>query len=224
MTLRARLCYIGTVEITWLGHSCFRIKGNQAEIITDPFPPESGYNLGKPTARIVTVSHQHLSHNYVQGVGGDPKLVTTPGEYEISGVLIIGIASYHDAEGGRSRGRNTIYLMEVDGISVCHLGDLGQALTDEQAEEIDNADVLLMPVGGVSTMNAAAASAVVRQLEPKIVIPMHYQTPVLKRELEPVDNFLREMGMAEVAPQPKLSVTRSNLPAPTQVVVLDYKG
>ena len=146
------------MDITWLGHSCFKIKGSQASVITDPFPPDLGYSLGKATANIVTVSHQHPSHSYVQGIGGEPRIIKGPGEYEISGILIIGVATFHDAEGGGKRGKNTIYLMEVDGVSVCHLGDLGHVLTSEQVEEIGNVDVLLLPVGGVSTIDAALAA------------------------------------------------------------------
>ncbi len=211
-----------SVDINWLGHSCFRIRGSQGVIITDPYPPDLGYSLGKPTARIVTVSHQHPSHSYVKGVGGEPKLVTGPGEYEISDVLIIGIATFHDADGGRNRGKNTVYLMEVDGVSICHLGDLGHVLTAEQVEEIDDVDVLLLPVGGVSTINAPMAAEVIRRLEPKAVVPMHYKTPALSRKLEPVEEFLKEMGMEQTNSQPKLSLTKSNLPVSTQVFLLDY--
>jgi L-ascorbate metabolism protein UlaG (beta-lactamase superfamily) len=205
-----------------LGHSCFRIKGSRAVVITDPFPPDLGYSLGKPTASIVTVSHQHPSHSYIQGIGGEPRIVRGPGEYEISGVLIIGIATFHDAEGGRKRGKNTVYLMEVDGISVCHLGDLGHVLTSEQVEEIGNVDVLLLPVGGVSTIDAAMAAEVIRQLEPKAVVPMHYKTPLISRELEPVEKFLKEMGMEQIDPLPKLSLTKSSLPVSTQVFLLSF--
>ncbi len=210
------------MEINWLGHSCFRIKGSQATIITDPYPPDLGYSLGKPVARIVTVSHQHPSHSYVQGVDGNPKLVTGPGEYEISGIMIVGTVTFHDAEGGKNKGKNTVYLMEVDGVLVCHLGDLGHVLTAGQVEEIDNVDVLLLPVGGVSTINASMAAEVIRQLEPKVVVPMHYKTPALNRELEPVEKFLKEMGVGQINPQPKLSFTKSSLPASMQVVLLDY--
>ena len=210
------------MDITWLGHSCFRIKGSHATVITDPYSPDLGYSLGKPTAHIVTVSHQHPGHSYVQGIGGQPKLVKGPGEYEISGVLISGIATFHDGERGKKRGKNTVYLMEIDEISVCHLGDLGHVLTGEQVEEIDNVDVLLLPVGGVSTINAPMAAEVVRQLEPKAVIPMHYKTPALSWELEPVERFLKEIGAKEVNSQPKLSLTKSNLPASSQVILLDY--
>ncbi|MDP2930904.1 MAG: MBL fold metallo-hydrolase [Chloroflexota bacterium] len=210
------------MNINWLGHSCFRIKGSQATVITDPYSPDLGYTLGKHTAQIVTVSHPHPGHNYVEGIGGEPKVIKGPGEYEISGVLIIGVATFHDAEKGEKRGKNTAYLINVDEISVCHLGDLGHVLTARQVEELDNVDVLLLPVGGVSTINATVAAEIVRQLEPKVVIPMHYQTPVLKRELEPVDRFLKEIGVTQVNRQPKLSFTKANLPLTTQVFLLEY--
>jgi len=210
------------MDISWLGHSCFRIRGSHTIVITDPYPPGLGYSLGKPNARIVTVSHHHPGHSYVQGIGGEPRPVTGPGEYEIGGVLIIGIATFHDGEGGRKRGKNTAYLMEIDEISVCHLGDLGHVLTAEQVEELDNVDVLLLPVGGVSTINAPMAAEVVRQLEPKAVVPMHYKTSALSWELEPVARFLKEIGVKQVNSQPKLSLTRSSLPASTQVFLLDY--
>jgi L-ascorbate metabolism protein UlaG (beta-lactamase superfamily) len=210
------------MEITWLGHSCFRIRGSHTTIITDPYSPDLGYSLGKPTAHIVTVSHQHPGHSYVSGIGGEPKLVTRPGEYEINGVLIIGMTTFHDTEGGKNRGKNTIYLIEIDEVSICHLGDLGHVLTTKQVEEIDNIDVLLIPVGGVSTIDAARAAEVVRQLDPKVVVPMHYKTEALNRELDPVDKFLKEMGSKQIEPQPKLSVTKANLPLSTQVFLLNY--
>lgn len=210
------------MDINYLGHSCFKIKGKNATVITDPFPPDLGYSLGKPTARIVTVSHSDPGHSYVKGVGGEPHLINGPGEYEIAGVLIIGIATFHDKERGKKKGKNTIYLMEIDEISVCHLGDLGHVLTSEQVEEIDNVDVLLLPVGGVSTINASLAAEVVRQLEPKVIIPMHYKTPLLKRELEPVDRFLKEIGAKQTEPQPKASFTKTTLPTTAQVFLLDY--
>ena len=212
------------MDITWLGHSCFRIKGRHSAIVTDPYSPEVGYSLGKPAAQIVTISHQHPGHSYGEGVTGGPRPVKGPGEYEISGVLIIGIATFHDADGGKTWGKNTVYLMEIDEISVCHLGDLGHVLTGDQVEQLDNVDVLLLPVGGLSTIDAPKAAGVVRQLEPNVVIPMHYKTEAIKRELAPVDRFLKEMGLKEVTPQPKFSCTKANLPLSTQVVLLDYTG
>ncbi len=208
------------MDITWLGLSCFRIRGSQAIIITDPFPPGLGYTLGKQTADIVTVSHQHPSHSYDQGISGEHRLLRGPGEYEISGVLILGIAAYHDAVKGQSRGKNTLYLMEIDGVAVCHLGDIGHVLSDEQVEEMGNVDILMLPVGGVSTINAAMAAEIIRKLEPKAVLPMHYKTPKTDRELEPVENFLKEMGLGPVESRPKFSVSKSNLPISTQVILL----
>ncbi len=210
------------MDINWLGHSCFRIKGAQATVITDPYSPDLGYSLGNPAARIVTISHQHPGHAYSQGVGDNPKVIAGPGEYDVNGVLIIGTATFHDGEEGRTRGKNTVYLIEIDEISICHLGDLGHVLTAAQVEEIGNVDVLMLPVGGVSTINAPMAAEVVRQLEPIIVLPMHYKTAALNRALEPVDRFLQEMGVKEANPQPKLALTRAKLPLTTQVVLLDY--
>ena len=210
------------MDITWLGHSCFRLRGSRATVIVDPYSPSLGYSLGKPSAHIACVSHQHPGHCYVQGIGDGPRLITGPGEYEISGVLIIGIATFHDQEGGSKRGKNTVYIIEIDEVSVCHLGDLGHVLTAEQVEELGNVDVLLLPVGGVSTINAPMAAEVVRQLEPKIVIPMHYKTQALSRELEPVERFLKEIGIKEANLQPKLSISKSSLPDSTQVFLLNY--
>jgi L-ascorbate metabolism protein UlaG (beta-lactamase superfamily) len=208
------------VDITWLGHSCFRIRGNQAVIITDPFPTGLGYTLGKQTADIVTISHPHPSHSYAAGIIEQHRLVKGPGEYEISGVLILGITTYHDAVKGQSKGKNTAYLMEIDGLTICHLGDIGHVLGDDQIEELGNIDILILPVGGVSTINASMAAQTVRKVEPKVVIPMHYKTPKTNRDLEPVENFLKEMGQTQAEPRPKFTVSKSNLPLTLQVIVL----
>jgi len=208
------------VDITWLGHSCFRIRGNQAIIITDPFPPNIGYSLGKQTVDIVTISHTHPNHSYNEGIIGEHHLVKGPGEYEIAGVLMLGLSTFHDNVKGQSKGKNTVYLFEVDGVMICHLGDIGHVLNDDQIEEMGNVDILMVPVGGVSTISASMAAETVRKVEPKIVIPMHFKTPKTNRELDPVDNFLKEMGQSAVEPRPKLNVSKSNLPLVLQVVVL----
>jgi L-ascorbate metabolism protein UlaG (beta-lactamase superfamily) len=210
------------MDITWLGHSCFRIKGNHATVVTDPYSPDLGYSLGKLSADIVCLSHEHPGHSYFQGISGQPRRLNGPGEYEIGGVLIIGTSTFHDQERGSQRGRNTVYTMEIDELNVCHLGDLGHVLTAAQVEELGGVDVLLLPVGGLSTIDAPMAAAVVRQLEPKIVVPMHYKTPALNRELEPVERFLTEVGVNEAKGEPKLTVKRSTLPDTTQVVLLSY--
>jgi L-ascorbate metabolism protein UlaG (beta-lactamase superfamily) len=208
------------VDINWLGLSCFRIRGSQAVIITDPFPPDSGYTLGKQTADIVTVSHAHASHNYVQGVSGPPRVVKGPGEYEISGVLVLGLTTYHDAVKGQSRGKNIIYVFEVDGVTICHLGDIGHVIDDKSLEAMGKVDILMLPVGGVTTITAAMAAETIRKIEPKIVLPMHYKTTGSKLELDPVDAFLKEMAQPVTEPKPKLNVNKNNLPLTMQVVVL----
>jgi L-ascorbate metabolism protein UlaG (beta-lactamase superfamily) len=210
------------MEINWLGHSCFKLRDKQATLITDPYSPDVGYSLNKQAADVVTISHQHPGHSFTQGISGNPKMVTGPGEYEISNMLIIGVSTFHDNEKGINRGKNTVYLIEMNEISICHLGDLGHVLTDEQVEEIGNVDVLLLPVGGVSTISAPVSTEIVRQLEPKMVIPMHYKTPAIKRQLEPVDRFLKEIGIHTINPQAKLSVTKSTLPLSMHVVLLEY--
>ncbi len=210
------------MNIEWSGHSCFKIEGSRSTVITDPYSPSLGYSLGEPRANIVTVSHQHPGHSYAQAVGGKPKLITSPGEYEISDVFILGIATFHDDVKGKDKGKNTVYVIELDDISICHLGDLGHVLTSEQAEEIGDVDVLMLPVGGVRTINASVAAQIVRQLEPKVVVPMHYKTPApIDWDLEPVDKFLKEIGVKEISPQTKLSLTKSNLPVNMQVFLLE---
>ncbi len=210
------------MDINWLGHSCFRLKGSQRVVITDPYSPEIGYTLGKQSAAIITVSHQHPGHSFVAGISDNPRVIKGPGEYEVAGTLIIGLATFHDREEGRARGKNTVYVIQLDELSVCHLGDIGHPLTARQIEEIGNVDILLVPVGGMSTINATTAAEVVRQLEPRLVIPMHFKTPVVNKDLEPIDRFLKEMGVKDAATRPRLVVTKNNLPAGMQVVLLDY--
>jgi len=213
------------IDITWLGHSCFRIKGKGVTLLTDPYDESIGYSLGNPEANIVTSSHPHPGHGFTSGVGGEPKIVRGPGEYEISGVFITGIATFHDAEKGQERGRNTVYLIEMEDMKLCHLGDLGHPLSTEQVEEIGSVELLMVPVGGFSTIDAVTAAETVRLLQPGIVIPMHFQTEAVRFQLAPVERFLREMGIkAGLAAQPRLSITRAALSEETQVVVLDYRG
>ncbi|MCJ7521960.1 MAG: MBL fold metallo-hydrolase [Dehalococcoidia bacterium] len=210
------------MEIVWLGHSCFRIRGKEATIVTDPFDKTLGYPVKKPTASIVTVSHQHPQHSYLGGVTGNPRVISRPGEYEIANVFINGIATFHDAEMGEQRGKNTVYLIQIEEVSICHLGDLGHVPTAEQIEQMSDADILMVPVGGGATIGATAAVETISLLQPKLVIPMHFKTEVVKMELAPLEPFLKEMGVKEFVSQPKLSVTKSSLPIETSVVVLDY--
>jgi L-ascorbate metabolism protein UlaG (beta-lactamase superfamily) len=211
------------VEITWLGHSCFRIRGREATVVTDPCPPASGYNIGKPTADIVTLSHSHESHSYVKAIAGSPVVINRPGEYEIHGAFVTGIGTYHDDKKGADRGANVAFVIEMEDVRVCHLGDIGHTPSPDQVEEMSGVGVLLIPVGGGTTIDGATAAEVVNIIEPRIVIPMHYRTEVTKEDLAPLDRFLKELGANKMEPQPKLTVTRSSLPHETQVMLLDYR-
>lgn len=212
------------MEIVWLGHSCFRIRGREATVITDPCPPSTGYVIGKPTADIITLSHAHDDHTYVKAVAGKPTVIDSVGEYEISGAFLTAILTYHDAERGSERGKNLAFVIEMEGIKVCHLGDLGHTPTADQAEEMSGADVLMVPVGGDSTIDGAKAAEIVSMLDARIVIPMHYKTPAAKANLDPADRFLKEMQATAVQTQPKLSLSYNTVPSDTQVMLLDYRG
>jgi len=211
------------MEITWYGHACFRLRDRNATIITDPYGPGIGYTLPRVRADIVTISHAHPGHSYVAGVKGKPRVFDGPGEYEVSGVFITGIPTYHDKKKGAERGKNTAFLFEFNGLSVCHLGDLGHIPTQSQVEALSQVDVLLIPVGGVSTINAAQAAEVVSLLEPRVVIPMHYKTKALNVKLAPLSKFLKAMGLGKLPEQDSLKITASTLPEETQVVLLSYK-
>ena len=212
------------MDVTWLGHGCFRLRGKNAAVVTDPYPPTIGLKLSRMDADLVTVSHEHDDHTYTQVVRDGAYEVRGPGEYEVAGVSVIGLPTYHDAEKGAKEGRNTVYLIEMDDVRICHLGDLGHKLDDAEAEAVSSPDVLLVPVGGRTTMNAEQAAEVVRQLEPRYVVPMHYAIPGLKLQLDPVDRFLKEMGVTSPEAQPKLSVQKSSVTEyETKVVLLEPK-
>lgn len=214
------------MEITWLGHSCFKLRGRTASVVTDPPGKSTGYTIGRPTANVVTISHDHEGHNNAKAVTGSPVVIQGPGEFEVAGVLIRGTHTFHDQENGAELGRNTAYVMEIDELVICHLGDIGHIPTAEQVEELSGADILLAPVGGDTTIGGAAAAETVSLLGPKLVIPMHYGTPASKGNLESIDTFLKEIGAPNAMDerQPKVSITKTTLPQETKVQVLDYKG
>jgi len=175
------------------------------KIVLDPFDPSIGLKLPSLEADIVAITHDHEDHNNVKGVKGDAFVISNPGEYEIKDVFVKGISSFHDDSQGKERGMNTIYVIETEGIRICHLGDIGQAeLSSEQVEQIGNIDLLLVPVGGVYTIGAKSAAKIVHQIEPRMVIPMHYLLPKLKFKLEKVDDFLKEMGVKNTEAESKL--------------------
>lgn len=213
-------------KIQWAGQSCFQIsvsnsKEHSADIVIDPFDDSLGLKVPNFSADIALVTHEHHDHNNIKALKGDPFLITGPGEYEVKGVFVQGIESFHDEEEGKKRGKNTIYVIEAEGIRFCHLGDLGQKqLTDEQLEQIDSVDVLMIPVGGTYTIDSTGASKIISQIEPLIVIPMHYDLPKLKEKLDGVDRFLKTMGKNKIEPADKLTVKANALPKDTMEIVI----
>lgn len=221
------------MEILWLGQSSFLIRGKSAKVVTDPYDSKFvGLKLPKVEAEIVTVTHDHPDHNSVSSViasdGGQPFVIKGPGEYEVKGISVFGVATYHDENKGADRGKNTVYVIEVDGVKICHLGDLGHKLTEEQLQEIGDVDVLLVPVGGFFTIDAKVAVEVVRQLEPLVVVPMHYKVPglvpMIAEKIVGVEPFLKEMGVESSTPVQKLFLTKDKMPEQLQIVVLERKS
>lgn len=213
------------MDLTWLGHACFRIRGREGIVLTDPPDPKSGHAIPKTEAHLVTMSHEHAGHSSMKSVGGEPVVLTGPGEYEVQEILVTGVASFHDEEKGAARGKNTVFAIRVDDLVVCHLGDLGHSLQATDLERIGAVDVVLVPISGPETnLSAALAAEVVHQLEPKVVIPMSYDPEAKRTKEDPFERLLHELGVKELTPVPKLSVTRSSLPAELQVVALDSRA
>lgn len=178
------------MKIKWLGHSCFKIKSKGGvRIVTDPFDDNVGYKLPAVETDIVTVSHGHYDHNFVDCVKGDFEVVSKVGNFYVKDIPITGVHTYHDSEQGDKRGSNIVYTFEIDDMRLCHLGDLGHVLSPSQIGMIGRVDILLIPVGGVYTIDSEEAMAVVEQLKPGIIIPMHYKTPALKFNLDPLESF-----------------------------------
>ncbi len=211
------------MDIIWLGHSCFRLKSREGSIVVDPYHEDLGLTLGKVSADVVLVTHDHAGHNNAKAVSGFRKIVSGPGEYEVRDIMINGIRTYHDNQKGELRGKNTTYLIRIDGVAVCHLGDLGHILSSSQVNEMDEVDVLLVPVGGESTIGAGEASEIIGLIDPRIVIPMHYQFDGIRSDLDTLDRFLREMGAAGAQSVARLVVSHSNLPEDTQIIPLERR-
>lgn len=215
------------MEITYIGHSSFKIKGKEVTLVIDPYDPKIGYKFPKQECDVLLTTHDHFDHHYLEGVSGYKLRIQGPGEYEISDVFINGIQAFHDEKEGVERGIDTMYLIDIDGFSILHLGDLGTELTKEQMERITNVDVLLIPVGGKYTIDSEKASKVISSIEPGYVIPMHYKTDDLTgvEGLDPLSKFLDEMGVeGNVRKEDKLKLTsRVDIPEETTVVVLEPK-
>lgn len=215
------------MDITFLGHASFCLRGRTASLVTDPFDPKMvGFPFPKISADIVTISHKHGDHNKAELVKNVKKVVSGPGEYEINDVSIIGISSYHDDKKGARRGKNTIYVIEMDGLRIVHLGDLGHKLSGKFIEKVGSVDVLMIPVGGEYTIDAAQATELVRTIEPKIIIPMHFKVPKLNAEtfskLSSAEPFLTQVGIS-VEKINKLTISSIGIEEEQKVVLLENK-
>lgn len=210
--------------ITWLGHSAFKLQdkigSDGITVVTDPYGKNTGLKMPSFEADIITVSHDHDDHNNTDALRGNPFIINCAGEYDTKGVLIEGIDSYHDEEEGKLRGANVIYRIEIDDISIVHLGDLGHVLDNNQLEKLVGTDILLIPVGGKYTLDAHRAVEVISQIEPRIVIPMHYQTEGLAYEgLDSIEKFIKELGI-EPSHEEKLKITKKELPQEDMELVI----
>ena len=209
------------MKVKWLGHSAFVITSDTGiRIITDPYATEErlGYGEIKESADIVTISHEHHDHNNAAAVRGNPAVVrkTT----EVKGINFRGIPTYHDEAAGKERGNNTIFCFEVDGVKVCHLGDLGHMLNERQAAELGEIDILLTPVGGFYTIDAATASQICDQLKPRVIIPMHYRNKKCTSPISGVDEFLQGKKNVSRLDTSEVEFKSGKLPADTQIIVL----
>lgn len=211
------------MKIRWYGHSCFLITTDSGlRILTDPFDETVGYSLPGAIVDIVTVSHEHFDHNAVELLSGNFDIVRGPGDHNVRGLTIHGLATYHDDVYGAKRGDNTIYTFEADGLRITHLGDLGHTLSASQIMALRPINVLMIPVGGFYTIDAEQAKEVAQTLNPDVIIPMHYKTPVMDLPIAPVDDFLNLMGTGKRLHATTIEIFADNLPPHGSVIVLDY--
>jgi len=209
------------LDIFWYGHTCFRLRGRDTTVVSDPYDRSTGYPPLKLTADVVTISNdspQHGTASAVQVASDKMRRIDGPGEYEVAGALIEGVTTYRDKEHGKIAGKNTAYLIHLDDMTICHLGALGHTLSQGQIETLKDADILLVPVGGNGALNATEAAEVVSQLEPRIVIPMQFGMPTMA--LDSVDRFCKELAVEDTTVLPRLTITKSALPDETRLVLL----
>ncbi|NPV54417.1 MAG: MBL fold metallo-hydrolase [Firmicutes bacterium] len=213
------------MRLRWFGHACFMITSSSPEvrILTDPFDETVGYPVPSVRADIVTVSHDHFDHNNVGCVEGDPVVVKTPGRHEAKGVPVHGVSTFHDNQGGRKRGPNIVFVIGVDGLKICHLGDLGHMLDPAKVDEIGHVDILLVPVGGNFTIDAAGATRVIDALKPAVIVPMHYKTPALAFPIDPVDKFLIDKDNIVRTNSVSLELSAQDIPGERTIYVFSYE-
>lgn len=226
---KSQLCrYYASMQITYYGHSCFKLKGKSGTVVTDPYSEEGVYGISMPklSADIVTISHQHRGHNAIEKIKGavnrkKPFIIDFPGEYEVGGISVFGVNTYHDQVNGKERGNNLMFTILIDGITVCHLGDLAHPLSDEQLKDLAAIDVLFLPVGGPSSLMGDAAVKVAQAISPNYVIPMHYADHAYPKDapLKRIEDFFQVYGTTAVAEE-KLIIEKDRLPEEMQLVVL----
>ena len=211
------------MKIKWFGHACFGIvSANGTRIITDPFDESVGYPMPDAEADIVTTSHQHYDHNYIKGIKGNFRHIHKQGEYNVSDIAIKGIPTFHDDSKGARRGVNVVFVFRVDGLTVCHCGDLGHEFGREQAEELSGIDILIIPVGGTYTIDAKTAAKIVETLNPRVTIPMHYKTEAINIPITGVENFLELVDSCGSERIKELDVDKDNIGKLPKVLVVDY--
>ncbi len=215
------------MKIKWLGHSAFLLTSESGvRILTDPYESggyegKVGYKPIKEKVDIVTASHSHEDHYYLEDLPEGYECITDPGKHEVKGVVITGIKTYHDTSGGKERGRNIVFVIEVDGIRVCHLGDLGHTLSEENLSQIGKVDVLLLPVGGFYTIGPKEALSVMKAISPAITIPMHFKTEVLEFPIKPVEDFLSMAGDYERPGSSEIEIKPEDLKG-GRIIVLEH--
>ena len=208
------------MTITWFGHSCFRIEAKEGSILIDPFNKEIGLRPPKIKDDLVLITHHHPDHDSIDDANPEAFIIDGPGEYERKGISVRGISSFHDKSGGKERGLNTIYIIKAEEVTICHMGDFGQEkLEDRQIEEMGDIDILMTPIGGTYTIDYKEAINTISQVEPKIVIPMHYKIKDLKLEIAGPEKFLKEIGLTPEKTD-KLKIAKKNLPLEEMKLVL----
>jgi len=215
------------MNIQYYGHSCFKITtkpgGRATEdvvVFFDPFDKETGLRPPQGRADVALISHEHHDHNNISALKDNPVVIETPGEYSVKGINIIGIDSFHDEKDGQERGKNTIFALEMEGIRICHLGDLGCDLTTKQLDEIDGVDILLVPVGGKYTIDGKKAAEIAKKINPAIIIPMHYKVSGLSMDISDEKQFCDAMGICQKNGASKFSIKKKDLEDKNLEVVL----
>ncbi len=215
------------MNIQYYGHSCFKIttrpegRGQEeVSLFLDPFEKKIGLRPPQGQADLVLITHHHYDHNNAGAIKGNPTIIDIPGEYSVKGINIIGLESFHDSASGTERGRNTIYLIESEDMKICHLGDLGEGLSEKQLEEIDGLDVLMIPIGGKCTINSKQAIEIIQKIEPKIIIPMHYKIKGTTIDIDDEKNFCAEIGKCSKEKPFKINLKKKELEQKNMEVML----